>query len=85
MSSHKSTKRLSQRVNDSEFPKHKAASLAKGDYDYWDGDRRVCYGGYKYLEGDGKSCTKNADTVTCQIMQKSWILVVEKVIYFLTF
>ena len=34
------------------FPKHKAASLAKKfGYDYWDGDRRICYGGYKYLEG----------------------------------
>lgn len=50
---HKSTKRdYLKRVNDSEFPKHKAAFLAKKfDYDYWDGDRRVCYGGYKYLEG----------------------------------
>ena len=50
---HKSTKRdYLKRVNDPEFPKHKAASLAKKfDYDYWDGDRRICYGGYKYLEG----------------------------------
>ena len=49
---HKSTKRdYLKRVNDPEFPKHKAASLAKKfDYDYWDGDRRICYGGYKYLE-----------------------------------
>ena len=49
---HKSTKRdYLKRVNDPEFPKHKAASLAKKfDYDY-DGDRRICYGGYKYIEG----------------------------------
>jgi len=50
---HKSTKRdYLKRVNDPVFPKHKAATLAKKfDYDYWDGDRRICYGGYKYLEG----------------------------------
>ena len=50
---HKSTKRdYLARVNDSEFPKPRAAELAKKfDFDYWDGDRRVCYGGYKYLEG----------------------------------
>ncbi len=50
---HKSTTRdYLKRVNDPEFPKHKAASLAKKfDYDYWDGDRRICYGGYKYIEG----------------------------------
>ena len=50
---HKSTKRdYLKRVNDPIFPKHKAAELAKKfDYDYWDGDRRICYGGYKYLEG----------------------------------
>jgi len=40
------------RVNDPDFPKHKAAELAKKwDYDYWDGDRRICYGGYEYREG----------------------------------
>ena len=50
---HKSTKRdYLSRVNDKEFPKAKAAKLAKRfDYDYWDGDRRICYGGYKYIEG----------------------------------
>ena len=50
---HKSTKRdYLKRVNDPDFPKHKASSLAKKfDFDYWDGDRRVCYGGYKYIEG----------------------------------
>lgn len=47
---HKSTKRdYLARVNDLEYPKAKAAALAKKwGYDYWDGDRRICYGGYKY-------------------------------------
>jgi len=50
---HKSTKRdYLARVNDSEYPKAKAASLAKKwDFDYWDGDRRINYGGYRYMEG----------------------------------
>jgi SAM-dependent methyltransferase len=50
---HKSTKRdYLARVNDPAFPKHKAAELAKKwGYDYWDGDRRINYGGYRYLEG----------------------------------
>lgn len=50
---HKSTKRdYLARVNDPDFPKNKAASLAKKwSYDYWDGDRRVNYGGYKYMPG----------------------------------
>lgn len=50
---HKSTKRdYLARVNDPEFPKAKAAELAKKfDFDYWDGDRRICYGGYRYMEG----------------------------------
>ena len=50
---HKSTKRdYLKRVNDPVYPKHKAASLAKKfDFDYWDGDRRICYGGYNYIEG----------------------------------
>ena len=45
---HKSTKRdYLGRVN--EFPKAEAAILAKKwDYDYWDGDRKTGYGGYKY-------------------------------------
>ncbi len=49
---HKSTKRdYLARVNDKEFPKSKAAYLAKKyDFDYWDGDRRINYGGYKYIE-----------------------------------
>ena len=40
------------RVNDPEFPKHRAAELAKNwDFEYWDGDRRICYGGYNYKPG----------------------------------
>lgn len=48
---HKSTKRdYLARVNDKEFPKYKAANLAKKwDFDYWDGDRRINYGGYNYI------------------------------------
>ena len=50
---HKSTKRdYLKRVNDLDFPKAKAAELAKQwGYDYWDGDRRINYGGYHYIEG----------------------------------
>lgn len=50
---HKATKRdYLARVNDPDFPKAKAAALAKRwDFDYWDGDRRICYGGYRYMEG----------------------------------
>lgn len=40
------------RVNDVTYPKAKAAELAKQwGYDYWDGDRRICYGGYRYMPG----------------------------------
>lgn len=50
---HKATSRdYLARVNDPEFPKPKAAELAKKwGYDYWDGDRRICYGGYRYMPG----------------------------------
>lgn len=50
---HKSTQRdYLARVNDPDFPKAKAAALAKQwGYDYWDGDRKICYGGYRYMEG----------------------------------
>ena len=50
---HKATTRdYLARVNDSDYPKAKAATLAKQwGYDYWDGDRRVNYGGYKYILG----------------------------------
>ena len=45
---HKKTKRdYLGRVN--EYPKAEAAVKAKKyGYDYWDGDRRICYGGYHY-------------------------------------
>ena len=47
---HKATTRdYLARVNDPEFPKAKAAGLAKQwDKDYWDGDRRTGYWGMKY-------------------------------------
>ena len=50
---HKSTRRnYLERVNDKDYPKYKAAMLAKKwGYHYWDGDRRINYGGYKYIEG----------------------------------
>lgn len=50
---HKSTKRdYLARVNEPEYPKAKAAALAKKfDVEYWDGDRRICYGGYRYMPG----------------------------------
>ena len=53
---HKSTKRdYLSRVNDKDYPKAKAAKLAKEfGYDYWDGDRKICYGGYSYIEGRWK-------------------------------
>ncbi len=50
---HKSTKRdYLARANDPEYPKPRAAALAKHwGFDYWDGDRRICYGGYRYMPG----------------------------------
>jgi len=50
---HKATTRdYLARVNDPEYPKPKAAELAKQwGYEYWDGDRRINYGGYKYMPG----------------------------------
>jgi SAM-dependent methyltransferase len=47
---HKSTSRdYLGRVNDPEYPKARAADLAKKwDLEYWDGDRRTGYGGMKY-------------------------------------
>ncbi len=57
---HKSTKRdYLARVNDPDFPKAKAAELAKKwAYDYWDGDRRINYGGYRYMEGRWEKVAK---------------------------
>ena len=41
-----------KRVNDRKYPKHLAAKIAKRwAYDYWDGDRRINYGGYRYIPG----------------------------------
>jgi len=50
---HNSTQRdYLARVNDPDFPKARAATLAKKwAFDYWDGDRKICYGGYRYMEG----------------------------------
>ena len=50
---HKSTDRdYLGRVNDLEYPKAVAAERAKKwGFDYWDGDRRICYGGYFYIPG----------------------------------
>ena len=61
---HKSTKRdYLARVNDKEYPKAKAAELAKKfDYDYWDGDRRICYGGYKYIPGRWQKIAESMQT-----------------------
>jgi protein-L-isoaspartate(D-aspartate) O-methyltransferase len=57
---HKSTTRdYLARVNDPEFPKAKAAELAKKwGFDYWDGDRRINYGGYRYMEGRWEKVAK---------------------------
>lgn len=66
---HKSTPRdYLARVNDPEFPKAKAARLAKQwDKDYWDGDRRTGYGGMKY---DGR-WRKVADAMARQYQLKA--------------
>ena len=57
---HKSTRRdYLARVNDPDFPKAKAAELAKKwDFDYWDGDRRINYGGYRYMPGRWEKVAK---------------------------
>lgn len=57
---HKSTNRdYLARVNDPEFPKAVAAERAKKwDFDYWDGDRRINYGGYKYMPGRWEKVAK---------------------------
>ena len=50
---HKATKRdYLARVNDKEYSKDRAAKLAKKwGYHYWDGSRKINYGGYKYIKG----------------------------------
>ncbi len=57
---HKSTQRdYLARVNEPEYPKAKAAELAKKwAFDYWDGDRRINYGGYRYIEGRWEKVAK---------------------------
>ena len=30
----------------------------KFDYEYWDGDRRICYGGYNYILGRWEKVAK---------------------------
>jgi SAM-dependent methyltransferase len=48
------------RVNDREFPKYLAATLAKEwGFDYWDGDRRINYGGYFYKKGYWEPVARN--------------------------
>ncbi len=45
----KTTRDYVSRVTDPDYPKAKAAELAKKwAYEYWDGDRRTGYGGFKY-------------------------------------
>ena len=58
---HKSTTRdYLARVNDKDYPKEKAATIAKQfGKDYWDGDRRICYGGYHYIDGRWQEVAKN--------------------------
>ena len=58
---HKSTARdYIARVNDPEFPKPRAAELAKRfDFDYWDGDRRICMAVTSILKDDGRRLLKN--------------------------
>ncbi len=47
------------RVNEPEYLKAKAAELAKKwAFDYWDGDRRINYGGYRYIEGRWEKVAK---------------------------
>jgi len=54
------------RVNDLEMPKPRAAKLAKKwDYEYWDGDRRVCYGGYQYIPGRWVAVARAMSTHYC--------------------
>jgi len=64
---HKSTSRnYLARVNDPDYPKAVAAKLAKMyGHDYWDGDRRICYGGYKYIEGRWEKVAKDISNFYC--------------------
>lgn len=58
---HKSTKRdYLARVNDTEYPKAQAAKIAKKfDKEYFDGSRKINYGGYTYQQGRWTEVIKN--------------------------
>ena len=50
--------------------KVKCMKVAKEySFDYWDGNRKYGYGGYKYIPGRWKSCTKNYQ----RLFIKRWI------------
>ena len=72
---HKKTSRdYLKRVNDKIYPKYKAAELAKKwDFEYWDGDRRINYGGYKYIPGRWTNVAKKFIDVY-NLSEKSKIL-----------
>ncbi len=57
---HSKTKRnYLRRVNNSSMPKYLAAIKSKKwGYDYWDGSRDICYGGYKYIKGRNDKLVK---------------------------
>ena len=82
---HKSTERdYLGRVNDREFPKFKAAELAKKwDFDYWDGDRRICYGGYNYIQGRWAANPLISHYSLKKLEIRSWMLVVERDFFFM--
>ena len=73
---HKSTKRdYLSRVNNPDISKAQAAQKAKKfDYDYWDGDRNICYGAITTLKDAGKKLLKRSLTTTSyRAMQQFWI------------
>ena len=51
------------RVNDPNTPKQAAGLAKQFAYDYWDGDRRICYGGYRYLRGWEKAAVQFLSTI----------------------
>ena len=80
---HKRTKRdvLERMVNKKVFCMKVAKQYGK---EYWDGNRKFGYGGYKYIKDRWKSVAiKLIKSYNLKILQKFWILVVAKVIYFL--
>ena len=85
---HKSTKRdYLSRVNNPDITKAQAAQKAKKfGYDYWDGDRNICYGGYNYIEGRWeKVAQKISDYYQLPSNAKILDIGCEKVIYCMTF